>query len=69
MPAENLGCLVSHLLGSFKVFNTLEFKGPTGPLILAPAEGSMWRTQGLTSLAGHITYSKLRVLFDIKNTK
>ena len=39
----------------------LEFQGPTGPFILAPAEGSGWRTQGLASLAGHIIYSNFRV--------
>ena len=47
-------------------YRILEFQGPTGPFILAPAEGSVWRTAGLALLAGNSNYSNLEVLFEIK---
>ena len=46
---------------NYQTYVIPEFQGPTGPFILAPAEGSGWRTQGLASLAGHIIYSNFRV--------
>ena len=42
------------LLAKIEEFEKLEFQGPTGHFILAPAEGSVWRMQGLASLTSHI---------------